>query len=126
MKTLLIFLALICLLASCESINYAPPSVTSQMAIVGARQHVRQGTNPSDSPPDESVQSADWRIDLVTLRKGRALFVLRCIECHTLPAVAQHSAAQWPGLIDEMADRANLKPAERKAVLAYILAARQM
>jgi mono/diheme cytochrome c family protein len=115
MKTLLIFLALICLLVSCESTNYAPPPVTSQMAIVGARQHVRQGTNPSD-----------WRIDLVTLRKGRALFASRCIECHTLPAVAQHSAAQWPGLIDEMADRANLKPAERKAVLAYILAARQM
>jgi hypothetical protein len=113
MKTSLIFLALICLLASCESTNYAPPPVTSQMAIVGARQHVRHGTNPSD-----------WRIDLVTLRKGRALFVSRCIECHTLPVVVQHSAAQWPGLIDEMADRANLKPAERKAVLAYILAAR--
>ena len=104
MKTLLIFLALICLLASCESTNYAPPPVTSQMAIVGARQHV----------------------NAVMLREGRALFVSRCIECHTLPAVAQHSAAQWPGLIDEMADRANLKPAERKAVLAYILAARQM
>jgi len=108
--------AIICLvdLSSCgTTTTLRPPPVTPELARTASRQHVRHGTNPSD-----------WRIELATLREGRALFVSRCIECHTLPAVAQHSTAQWPGLIDEMADRANLKPAERETVLAYILAAR--
>jgi mono/diheme cytochrome c family protein len=127
MKTappLSIFLALNCLLVSCESTNFAPPPVTSQMAIIGAQQHVRHGTNPSDSPPDESVQSADWRMHAVTLREGRALFVSRCIECHTLPVVSRYRAAVWPTLVDKMSGRANLKPAERESLVAYLLAAR--
>jgi cytochrome c5 len=99
-------LALVCIahLIGCESTSHAPPPVTSQMARVGTKQHV----------------------DLATLHEGRRLFVSRCIECHTLPTVSAHSAAEWPRLIDEMAGRANLKPAERNAVLAYILAARDL
>jgi hypothetical protein len=101
---------LIVLLLGCESARYAPPPVTAQMAKTG---DVRHGTNPSD-----------WRIDLAKLREGRTLFVSRCIECHALPSVAQHTAAQWPRLIDEMADRANLNTSERNALVAYIVAAR--
>jgi len=97
-----LFAALVCLLAGCESTGNQPPPVTAEFAKVGARQHV----------------------DLATLREGRTLFVSRCIECHTLPAVGKHTAAEWPALIDEMAGRANLKPEQRVAVLAYILAAR--
>ena len=100
MRNLILFA--VCLLVGCESTSYTPPPVTSQMAKVGANQHV----------------------DLATLREGRILFVSRCIECHTLPAVTSHTAAEWPRLIDEMAGRANLKPADRSVVLAYILAAR--
>jgi hypothetical protein len=99
-----VILFIVCLFAGCELISYAPPPpVTSQMmAKVGTKQHV----------------------DLATLREGRSLFVSRCIECHTLPPVASHTAVEWPRLIDEMAGRASLKPSERNAVLAYILAAR--
>jgi mono/diheme cytochrome c family protein len=91
-------------LVGCQSTSHLPPPVTPQMAVrAGPKQHVA----------------------LTTLREGRTLFVSRCIECHTLPSVAEHAAAQWPRLIDEMAGRANLKPAERNAVLAYILAAQK-
>jgi hypothetical protein len=92
----------VCLLGGCESTQRVPPPVTSQMAKVGATQHV----------------------DLAGLRRGRSLFVSRCIECHTLPAVSAHSVTEWPRLIDEMAGRANLKAEEQSALLAYILAAR--
>jgi hypothetical protein len=95
--------ALACLLASCESNNYAPP-VTPRMAGVGARQHV----------------------DVTTLCEGRALFVSRCIECHTLPIIWHYQPSDWSGVVDEMAERSNLKPAERDAIVAYILATRQM
>jgi hypothetical protein len=99
-----LFVALVCLLASCELTNYTPPVVTPQTASARKGQHR----------------------DLTALREGRTLFVSRCIECHTLPAVSKHTAAEWPALIDEMAGRANLKPEQRVAVLAYILAAREL
>jgi mono/diheme cytochrome c family protein len=99
-----LFAALVCLLAGCESTSNQSPPVTAQFARAGARQNV----------------------DLAMLREGRALFVSRCIECHTLPTVGKHTAAEWPALIDEMAGRANLKPEQRGAVLTYILAAREL
>lgn len=105
MKKLSTFAAtLVCLvdLVSCELTNYAPPPVTSKVATVGARQHV----------------------DLATLREGRVLFVSRCIECHTLPAVSSHNFQEWPRLVDKMSGRANLKPHERDAIVAYLRAAR--
>ncbi len=103
-KRLAIFAAaIICLvdLSSCGTTSFAPPPVTEKLARAGARQHV----------------------DLATLNEGRALFTSRCIECHTLPAISQHSATEWPRLIDEMAGRASLKSTQRDAVLAYILVA---
>jgi len=103
-KRLAIFAAaIICLvdLSSCGTTSFAPPPVTEKLARAGARQHV----------------------DLATLHEGRALFASRCIECHTLPAISQHSATEWPRLIDEMAGRASLKSTQRDAVLAYILVA---
>ena len=105
LKRLAVFAAaIVCLvdLSSCGTTSFAPPPVTAELARAGALQHV----------------------DLAALREGRALFVSRCIECHTLPAVSQHSATEWPRIIDEMAGRASLKSTERDAVLAYILVAR--
>ena len=63
-------------------------------------------------------------IDESTLREGRRLFVSRCIECHTLPVVSRYDQVAWPWLVDDMSVRAGLKPAERKALVAYILAVR--
>lgn len=90
------------ILVSCESTNYVP-QVTPQMA---ARSSRRQD------------------VDLVRLREGRTLFVHRCIECHTLPAVWRYGAQDWPEIVNSMSHRASLKPAEREAVVAYILAVR--
>ena len=104
--------AFVCLLVSCESTNYAP-AVTPRMANVRAAQYVRHGANPSDR----------W-IEVEILREGRSLFVSRCIECHTLPIIWYYRPSDWPGIIDEMAERSSLKAAERDAIVAYILAVR--
>jgi hypothetical protein len=101
MKKLSISVVLACILVGCELANYVPP-VTSQMAIA------RKGQ----------------RVDLVVLREGRTLFVHRCIECHTLPLVWRYSTEDWPDIVDSMSHRATLKPAERDAIVAYILAVR--
>src|SRR5258707_15041965 len=53
--------------------------------------------------------------DIARLSEGRTLFVHRCIECHTLPAVWHYRADEWPGIVSSMSHRASLKPAEREA-----------
>jgi len=58
------------------------------------------------------------------LERGRMLFVHRCIECHTLPPIWKYSREDWPKIVNDMSHRASLKPAERAAVIAYILAVR--
>jgi hypothetical protein len=102
-KFSLLLIALICIFGSfgCQS-SVSPAPMTHEVVRAGARAHV-----------DERI-----------LREGRTLFVSRCIECHTLPLVSRYDAVAWPWLVNDMAHRASLKPAERDAVVAYILAVR--
>ena len=96
---------LICLLVGCQSISYAPaPPVTSQMLAASVRK--------------------ESHANIAMLRQGRTLFVHRCIECHTLPVVWHYRTDEWPGIVSSMLHRASLKPAEREAIVAYILAVR--
>ena len=101
MKKLSILLVLLACLMACESINYVP-LVTPQMA--GA--------------------TIGRRVDLAMLREGRTLLVQRCIDCHTLPPLWHYAVEDWPSIINSMAHRASLKPAERDAIVAYIVAVR--
>jgi cytochrome c2 len=63
-------------------------------------------------------------VDLAILREGRTLFVHRCIECHTLPALWRYNTEDWPEIVNRMSHRASLKPGEREAIIAYILTVR--
>jgi len=63
--------------------------------------------------------------DVSTLERGRTLFVHRCIECHTLPTIWKYSREDWPKIVNDMSHRASLRPADREAVIAYILAVRE-
>lgn len=90
-------------LVSCQSsFNNALPPVTDRMAQ-------RSGTIAT-------VESLD---------KGRRIFASRCIECHVLPPISHYDADRWPKIVNWMGPRASLKPEEREAMLAYILAVRK-
>jgi hypothetical protein len=95
----------------CETSNYVPP-VTPQMVTAISR-------NGTHVDPSTSL-----RTSVAELREGRALFVHRCIECHTLPALWRYTPNDWAQIVNSMSHRASLKPAERGAVIAYILAVR--
>jgi hypothetical protein len=101
MKKLSILVALLACLMACESVNYVP-LVSPQMAAATKRRHV----------------------DVATLREGRKLLVHRCIECHTLPPLWHYAVEDWPNIVNSMSHRASLKPAERDAIIAYIIAVR--
>ena len=102
MKKISILLSVVACLLACESVNYVPP-VTRQMAV---------------------ATSTGRHVDLVKLRKGRTLLVHRCIACHTLPPLWHYRTEDWPEIVNSMSHRASLKPAEREAIIAYILAVR--
>jgi hypothetical protein len=95
------FLVVVACLVACDSINYVP-SATPQMAAA----------------------TKGRSVDVATLRKGRTLLVHRCIECHTLPPLWHYKIEDWPEIVNSMSHRASLKPADRDAVIAYILAVR--
>ena len=101
MDKILILLAIIAGLLACESVNYVPP-VTQQLAAA----------------------KVGHRVDVATLREGRTLLVHRCIECHTLPPLWHYTTEDWQDIVNAMSHRANLKPAQRDAVVAYIIAVR--
>jgi mono/diheme cytochrome c family protein len=103
MKSLSILLILLACLMACESVNYVP-RVTWQMAAA----------------------TKERNVDVATLSEGRRLLVHRCIECHTLPPLWHYAVEDWPNIINSMAHRASLKPAERDAIVAYIFAVRSM
>jgi hypothetical protein len=90
----------LCFLFGCETSNYVPPVTPAMTSASSRKQH----------------------IDAVKLERGRSLFVHRCIECHTLPAMWKYSREDWPKIVNDMSHRASLKPAERDAIVAYILA----
>jgi len=60
-----------------------------------------------------------------SLERGRTIYVARCSGCHPLHSPATHPASQWAAVVDEMAPRARLSPAERDLVLRYLTAASQ-
>jgi mono/diheme cytochrome c family protein len=96
--------AIVCLagLISCAMKSFVPPPVTAELAPASSGQYP----------------------NIAMLREGRALFVHRCIECHTLPPFWHYRTEDWPKIVDSMSRRANLKPSQRDAVVTYILAVR--
>ena len=57
-------------------------------------------------------------------RKGRAqLWRQHCMRCHHLISPDQYSDAQWDVITMHMRVRANLGPAEQKAILEFLQAA---
>ena len=101
MKKTFVLLGVVACLAACESINYVPPATPQMAGATGGRP-----------------------VDVALLQKGRTLLVHRCIECHTLPPLWHYKIEDWLEIVNSMSHRASLKPADRDAIVAYILAVR--
>lgn len=60
-----------------------------------------------------------------TVANGQALFTSACSKCHGYPDPQSESDADWPAIVEDMGEKADLAAADRKAVLQYILAAKK-
>ena len=86
------------MLAGCAS---TVPSVTQQMAVVSGQ-------------------------SMGLLEQGRRLYGGPCSSCHAPYAVTSYTPADWGRIMADMSERAKLSAVEHDAVLAYVLAARQV
>lgn len=80
---------------------------------------------PNLAPPVSPAMTARAGKPASTLEEGRRLYTGRCATCHTIDPVGKYTATRWREIIPEMADEAKLTPAERDALLTYLLAARE-
>ena len=74
-------------------------------------------TPPHATPADASRAN----VQLAELKEGRALMVTKCGNCHKPPMPAEHTAAEWPSKLDEMAARSNLDPQQRQLIQQYFV-----
>ncbi len=75
------------------------------------------------TPADVTLVAPQWPGTTVEdLERGRRLYVRRCSGCHTLILPSTHAADDWPVLVDAMAEKARLKPAEREDVVRFLVA----
>lgn len=60
------------------------------------------------------------REDLTEMQKGRAAYIGKCGNCHTLFLPEKYSPSEWKAQVGRMAARAHLTADEEKAILKYV------
>jgi hypothetical protein len=75
------------------------------------------------TPPAATAGDANRaNVELAELSQGRTLLIQKCgSSCHTTPMPADHTVMEWPGKLDEMADRAHLEPRQRALIEKYLV-----
>jgi len=74
------------------------------------------------SPPQVTAVDADrGNVELAELQQGRKLLLGKCAGCHKTPMPNDHTPAEWPKMIAEMADRAKLDPEQTRLIEKYLV-----
>ncbi|MBL8858865.1 MAG: cytochrome c [Planctomycetes bacterium] len=60
--------------------------------------------------------------DRATLESGREVFRSSCARCHALPRIGDHSAEEWPAIVDDMSRKSRLLESDTAALAAFIQA----
>ena len=61
-------------------------------------------------------------VRMADLEAGRSTLIRKCGGCHQAPLPTDHTAAEWPSKLDEMASRSNLDAEERRVLQQYLVA----
>ncbi len=74
------------------------------------------------SPPQVTAMDAERaNVELADLQQGRKLLLAKCAGCHKTPMPNEHTKAEWPRMIDEMADRSKLDMMQRSLIEKYLV-----
>jgi hypothetical protein len=74
------------------------------------------------SPPVATTIDAErGNVELAQLEEGRKLLIRKCTNCHRVPLPSEHTPAQWPKLVDDMAERSSIDGAQHKLIEQYLV-----
>jgi len=92
--------------------------------IVAATMAVANAGCSMSAPPAATPMIAERNhVQLAELNEGRGLLVDKCGNgCHVTPMPAEHTAREWPAMLDEMSARAHLGPRDRVLIERYLVA----
>jgi hypothetical protein len=91
-----------------------------QMSIVAALA-ASTACAPRTPPQVTSLDAERANVEIADLQQGRKLLLGKCAGCHKTPMPADHTAAEWPKMIDEMADRSKLDMMQRQLITKYLV-----
>ncbi|MGE0869981.1 MAG: hypothetical protein AB7P03_15550 [Kofleriaceae bacterium] len=74
-------------------------------------------TIPHATPSDAQRSN----IELAQLQEGRGLMIRKCSGCHRTPLPSDHTAHEWPTMLDEMSERSKLDARERQLIEQYFV-----
>jgi hypothetical protein len=78
----------------------------------------------SNGPVPDSAMAIRSKTPLDTLQTGHGVYMRKCGECHTHLLPDEITSKDWHIIVPGMAWNAGITPAEEKALLKYIIAAR--
>lgn len=58
---------------------------------------------------------------LPTLKVGRNLYIGRCGSCHSLKEPGYLTPADWPEMVERMADNSKINPDQTRAITQYLV-----
>ena len=83
------------------------------------------GTGAPNAPTDAHVIAAKTKFPDVTLdvlKKGHGIYYGACTRCHGAKNIISRDEKEWTDVLNDMAPKAALLPAEKDAVWKYIMA----
>ncbi|MGE0546343.1 MAG: hypothetical protein AB7O24_29790 [Kofleriaceae bacterium] len=72
-------------------------------------------------PVATPADAARGNVALAELEQGRGLMIRKCTGCHKTPMPTDHTAHEWPTMLDEMSERSKLSSDERRLIEQYFV-----
>lgn len=103
-----------------------PRSVLIALGLPCACTALRNGTRGvnEDAPVPDSMMAIRNKTSLATLERGHGVYMRKCGECHTHLLPDEITSEDWHVVVPGMAWNAGIEPAEEKALLKYLIAAK--
>lgn len=118
-------------IAACSSSKKATTTVASSSPTQGNTKPATpfivarsaDGIYPPGNEELIAIQVKHKDVTLEKLQEGYKIYTQgACINCHGAENIYAHTADQWEGIIDDMAQKARISEPEKDAVYKYVLA----
>lgn len=117
---LIIVIALIAACSSSKKVSTSAATNTEPTLIV-----VKSGDGiyPPGIEELSAIQVKHKDVSLNKLQEGYKIYTEgACINCHNAQSIYAHTEEKWEGIVDDMAQKANISDEQKDAVYKYVLA----